>query len=89
MKPKQAQHSLFDENEGTRWQDEWQGMPEFIQEDLTPYKSLTVHFETQADVKAFEALIGQKLYPKNNWIWFPHKKIDKKDCIYISERNEP
>ncbi len=32
--------SLFEDVELDLWHDLWQGMPEFIQEDLTPWKSL-------------------------------------------------
>jgi hypothetical protein len=56
---------------------EWQGMPEFEQEDLTAYQSIHVHFKTQADVEAFAALIGQKIGQNVRSIWYPAaEKID-------------
>ena len=27
------------------WRDEWQGMPEFIQEDLSPKRTISIHFK--------------------------------------------
>ena len=53
---------------------EWRGMPEFQQEDASDkYKSITVHFETEADYKAFTALVNQNLTPQTNFIWYPYK----------------
>jgi hypothetical protein len=65
--------------------EEWEGMPEFEQEDLTAFKSIHVHFACQADYEAFAELIGQKLSEKVRSIWYPEaKKIDMTD-IYINE----
>ena len=51
--------------------EEWTGMPEFIQDDLTSFKQLIVHFECQADVDAFASLLGQSLTEKTRSIWYP------------------
>ena len=65
---------------------EWEGMPEFQQEDLTSWKRLIVHFATEADMKAFAALVKQTLTSKTQWIWYPEAErghlMDKK---YINE----
>lgn len=54
------------------WQeDEWQGMPEFAQEDQSPYKTLFVHFESREDVDAFAKLVDQKIAAKTKFIWYP------------------
>lgn len=77
---KQQQVSLFDakeaasEDEATSlWRAEWQGMPEFVQEKQRPFAQIIVRFETEADLQAFAALIGQKLTPKTKSIWHPHR----------------
>lgn len=58
------------------WRDEeWAGMPEFVQEDLAPYRTLYVHFESQDAVLAFAALIGQRIGPRIRFIWYPKAEI--------------
>jgi len=55
--------------------DHWDGMPEFEHEDLTPWKSLIVHFKNQDDYDAFAALIEQPLTEKTRSVWHPAAEI--------------
>ena len=55
---------------------EWQGMPEFVQEDLSAFKSLTINFATQADVDAFSHLVEQAITDKTRSIWYPKAEIE-------------
>lgn len=65
---------------------EWQGMPEFDQQDKTSFKSLIVHFKTQEDVDAFAKLVEQKLTPKTRSIWFPQAEIETcMDKAYVDD----
>ena len=48
------------QNKKEGWED-WTGMPEFIQEDLSPFRSVSIHFRNQEDMDAFFVLINQKL----------------------------
>jgi hypothetical protein len=52
---------------------EWQGMPEFEQEDKLGIH-ITVHFETLADKGDFGRLIGQPLTDKTRSIWYPESE---------------
>lgn len=52
-------------------QEEWQGMPEFVQEKDEPYQKIIVRFESKEDVDEFARLIGQKISPKTTSIWHP------------------
>jgi len=64
----------------------WQGMPEFEQDDLTSFRSVHVHFKTQADVDAFAQLIGQELGNKARSVWYPEaEKIDMYSELYVDE----
>lgn len=72
-----SQAALFDVDEFERWRDEWQGMPEFIQEDLMPMRSLVVHFSCRSDIQAFSELIGQSIKFKTKSIWFPEAEIGR------------
>jgi hypothetical protein len=65
---------------------EWQGMPEFEQEDKTAFQSIHVHFKTQADVEAFAELIVQKIGPKTRALWYPEaEQLDLSSELYRDE----
>lgn len=53
------------------WQEEWVGMPEFVQPRVKPYAEITVRFETERDMREFSEIIGQKLTAKTQGIWHP------------------
>lgn len=55
----------------------WQGMPEFGQDDLSPHRTLNVHFASDEDAMAFAELIGQRLTDKTKYIWYP--KMERAD----------
>ena len=79
------QHKLFDEDNA--WQQEWKDMPEFVQEDLTSYRKIIVHFKCKEDVEAFAKLIGQKISPKQPSIAFPERQIRRyADKRYVDEK---
>ena len=64
------QKKLFEEVD-EHWTKEWQDMPEFIQEDLTSFRKIVVHFKNNDDVDKFSKLIGQKITPKQPSLWYP------------------
>ena len=59
-------HEEFD------WRKEWQGMPEFFQEDLMPYRVLNLRFRCEEDVQEFAKLMEQVITPKQKALWFPY-----------------
>ena len=63
--------TLFDDLEES-FREEWRDMPEFVQEDLTPFRVINVRFRNQADVDAFEKLMAQKITEKQKTLWFPY-----------------
>lgn len=50
---------------------EWGGMPEFEHEDQTSQFRAIVHFANEADMHAFEELVGQKIPTNTRSIWHP------------------
>lgn len=65
---------------------EWEGMPEFEQEDLTGFRAIHIHFQDQAGVDRFAELIGQKITDKTRALWYPPvEKIDMKSEVYTDE----
>lgn len=64
---------------------EWTGMPEFVQQDLSPYKTVKIHFRNKDDEADFFSLINQRRTKRNSY-WYPEalprKTADKR---YIDE----
>jgi hypothetical protein len=58
-------------------EDEWEGMPEYINEDKSSYKSVRVHFKTKKDMENFSKVIGQNILETTRSIWFPQVEIEK------------
>lgn len=66
--------------------DEWQGMPEYENEDKTAFRTIHVHFKNQEDVDVFADAIGQELSDKTDGIWFPKIGIQKLGGLrYVSD----
>lgn len=55
----------------------WKGMPEFVQEDKEPFRSVIIHFFDQAGVDEFARLINQKITDKTRMAWYPNIIIEK------------
>jgi len=75
----QSQISLFGFEEP--WKDEWKGMPDFVQNDLEPFKTLIVHFESRENVEKFAAVIGQTITMSTRSLWYP-------EADYLVARNK-
>ena len=56
---------------------EWEGMPEFKQEDLTSFKKIIVHFASKDDMDLFAKLIEQTVTDKTQSLWYPKAKIER------------
>lgn len=55
----------------------WKGMPEYIHEDKTAYRSIIIHFKDEKAVQAFTKKIGRKITPKTRYLWYPEIEIEK------------
>lgn len=93
MPKEKLQQNLFDGVNGDhvddlqKWKSEWEGMPEISQKDLTPFKSVVIHFENENAYKLFQETIGQKLTYKTQSTWFP--KVENATFIDKVWTNEP
>ena len=63
------QGSLFESNPD--WAEYWEGMPEYVHEELTPYREVKLRFASEEDIRAFEACTGLTVPKMRNWIWYP------------------
>lgn len=78
--------TLFDLSEFTNWEKEWVGMPEFSQQDLTPFRVINVRFKSENDVLQFAKLIGQTITPKQKALWFPFAEFRRASHLrYVDE----
>ncbi len=59
------------------WENDWQGMPEFKQEDQGAFKSLIVNFENKDDMEAFAELVEQRITFRTQSIWYPKADIGR------------
>ena len=62
--------------------EEWNGMPEFRQQDQTAFRSLIVHFKTQEAVDAFAKLVQQTISPQTKYLWYPFEP----EKVYMDKR---
>ena len=74
--PNGSNCDFFNIEEG-EWQREWQGMPEFNQKDLAPFKTIYVHFTCLQDMEAFSKLVNQSVSKKTRSIWYPKAEIGR------------
>ena len=88
---KSEQQLLFGKSEDFTHdhENEWQGMPEFVQENLEPYKSITIHFSCEEDIQSFSMLIKQKITCNTKRFWFPKLvPAEFSNKRYIDEENK-
>lgn len=50
---------------------EYQGMPEFENQDLSAYRQIVVSFHNDKDARDFGKLIGQPVTQKTRALWYP------------------
>lgn len=74
-KAKDLNLRMFDDDQ-LAYKEEWKDMPEYIQEDLTAWKSVLVHFKNKEDMQAFAILIKQTVIQSTKYIWFPKSKVE-------------
>lgn len=69
------------------YEEQWVGMPEFIQEKKEPYTKIIIRVDNESNLDELSKLLGQKLTPKTKSIWFPFKSHfrETKQPKWISE----
>ena len=69
-------------------EDEWEGMPEFHQDDLTPWHQINVRFKDQKDFDKFKELMEQHITPKQKTIWFPYAPPRRGSLYHYVDEND-
>lgn len=70
-------------------EDEWVGMPEFLQRDKKPFATIKVRIKTEADFIEFKKLVDQHYISPETSIWFPklEKGLEIVDKRYVDEND--
>lgn len=69
--------------------EEWEGMPEFVQEEDPSYHKIVVHFGCEEDLNAFEQLVGQTVTNKTKFIWYPPQEdLGQRKMMYAADVND-
>lgn len=67
---------------------EWKEMPEFVSEDKSGFKDLIVHFDSEADMKAFATLLNHPITIKTKSIWYPFREREQmKGKAWVSDES--
>lgn len=71
------------------WRKDWNGMPEYKQEDLRPFKTIYVHFENREDYLEFSRLLSlTKMTMSTRGVWFPETDVDKSAKLAWVDAND-
>jgi len=73
----EEQNAFIGEDDYTLWKNEWKDMPEFVQKDIMPWKTIKVHFESKEDLDKFAKIIEQKITIETKYIWFPEATLER------------
>ena len=67
---------------------EWQGMPEFVQEDtFGAFATVKVHIANEADLAEFARLMGQTVTKESKWIWFPKQEKENLKAYRVQDES--
>lgn len=64
----------YDKANREYWKEEWQNMPEFMQEQAEAFTTIKVWFASEEDMQDFAEIIGQRVTELTKSIWFPKLK---------------
>lgn len=60
-----------DTDVNSRWKEHWKEMPEFVQEENPPFRTVHMKFRNENHYQEFAKRIGQDLTDKTKSIWYP------------------
>jgi hypothetical protein len=66
---------------------EWEGMPEFEQEEIKVYKTIKVHFKNKFDYEEFAEFINQPLTEKTISIYYPRQEDENLKVYQVQDES--
>lgn len=79
------QDKLFNETEVEPEYDDWQNMPEFVNEKNDAFRKIIISFESQEAVDLFKLKIGQPITSKTKSLWYPPKRKNNTISMWIDD----
>jgi len=76
---KNQESGFFEVENEAKKIDDWQDMPEFVQEKNDAFRKIIISFTSEEDAQAFGKLLDQHVTDKTKSLWYPPK--DKKDSL--------
>jgi hypothetical protein len=67
---------------------EWEGMPEFAQEDMDAFRRIILKFDSEEDVQKFGKVLNQNISENTKAMWFPYKPWVRTTTTW-ADTNEP
>lgn len=81
--------SFLEQEEMFVMDEEWEGMPEFIQENEKVYQSVLVKFETKEHFKEFEKLMKQTITDRTKSIYYPKREqLTSIDMFWVHDQGD-
>lgn len=67
---------------------EWEGMPEFDQQNKDALQKVIISFASREDIAAFAKLTGLSISDRTRGVWFPpHESINYQDRAFVDEES--
>lgn len=66
---------------------QWDGMPDFDQQQQPSYHVIMVHFADEAAIERFAAALGQVVTKASKYIWYPPKPDERTGHLRYVERS--
>ena len=77
---------IEDKSTANNVEEEWEGMPEYSNDDMTSHRRLIVHFRNDEDVVEFTKLMKQNITDRTKSLWYPSlEKETFSDEVYVDE----
>jgi hypothetical protein len=76
---------LFSDEYKYAWEDEWVGMPEFVQENKNPFMSVIIHLKNEDELKILEDFVGKKIDKRKKtrpFVWLSESGKVKDDKVW-------
>jgi|TARA_R110001632_G_scaffold22542_2_gene64704 hypothetical protein len=74
-KPKNMDIDITEDDK--EWREHWVGMPEFVQDDHKPYRTITMKFRRKEDYNNFSTKISQDITERTKSMWHPKLNVTK------------
>jgi len=76
-----SKNRLLPNLEDTDAENEWTGMPEFVQKNQPAYQEIIVRFRNKEEVEEFARRVKKPITAKTKYLWFSKPKFVGQDRV--------